>query len=81
MRISWFHYISNQEVLSRAKGGSIGHVLRMEGNRLPKSVLCGEMLDGRRKHGGQHKRYKDVLHENLKSIRVSNEQWNQLASN
>ena len=93
MRIRWFHYISNQEVLSRAKGASIevlvsrarlrwvGHVLRMEDNRLPKSVLYGEMLDGRRKHGGQCKRYKDILHENLKSIRVSDEQWEQLASN
>ena len=53
----------------------------MEDNRLPKSVLYGEMLDGRRKHGGQCKRYKDIVHENLKSIRVSDEEWEQLASN
>ena len=37
------------------------------------------MVEG--KHGGQCKRYKDILHENLKSIRVSDEQWEQLASN
>ena len=88
--IRWFHYIEN---LSRAKGASIEllvlrarhrwveHVLRMDDNCLRKSVLYGEILNGRRKRGGQRKCYKDCLHENLKSILVSDEQWEQLASN
>ena len=57
-------------LVSGARLHCVGHVLRMEDNRLPKSGLYGEMLDGRRKHGGQCKRYKDILRENFKSIRV-----------
>ena len=62
-------------LVSRARLRWVGH------NRLPKSVLCGEMLDGRRKHEGQCRHYKDIVHENLNSIRMSDEEWEQLASN
>ena len=55
-----------------------GHVARMSENRLPKCVLYGELAEGRRKQGGQLKRYKDVLHETLKSINIQN-QWEELA--
>lgn len=82
MRIKWFHRISNETVLERAKCGSIetlasqarlrwaGHVYRMEENRLPKCVLYGELANGQRKHGGQLKRFKDVLHDTLKKARA-----------
>ena len=68
-------------VVSRARPCWVEHVLCMEDNRLSRSVLYGEILDARRKHGGQWKRYKDILHENHKSIRMSDEEWGQLASN
>ena len=48
-------------------------------NRNSKSVFYGEVLDGRMRHGEECKRYKDVLYKNLKWIRVSDEQWNQLS--
>ena len=84
MRIKWFHKVSNKNVLERAKCSGIetlvsqarlkwvGHVYRMEENRLPKCVLYGELVRGQRKQGGQFKRYKDVLHGTLKQAKVQN---------
>ena len=48
----------------------------MSENRLPKCVLYGELAECRRKQG-QLKRYKDVLHETLKSINIQ-DQWEEL---
>ncbi|XP_061716620.1 uncharacterized protein LOC133524551 [Cydia pomonella] len=42
-----------------------GHVLRMDDHRLPKGVLYSELVVGKRKHGVQHLRYKDVLKQHL----------------
>ena len=90
MHIKWFHKVSNAQVLQKAGCKSIaiivaqarlrwaGHVARMSENRLPKCVLYGELAEGRRKQGGQLKRYKDVLHETLKSINIQ-DQWEELA--
>jgi hypothetical protein len=80
LRIRWFHKISNAEVLRRSNCHSIdtilsrallrwsGHVVRMNDNRLPKNILYGELTNGKRKQGGQRKRYKDNLHTVLKSV-------------
>ena len=43
-----------------------GHVRRMPDTRVPKQLLYAELSSGKRKTGGQWKRYKDQLKANLK---------------
>ena len=38
-----------------------GHVFRMSDSRIPKQLLYGELSQGARKVGGQHKRFKNSL--------------------
>ena len=47
-----------------------GHVIRMEDNRLPKQVFYSQLEQGTRSHGGQRKRYKDVLKSNLTACNI-----------
>lgn len=77
--ISWKDRIPNTTVLERfeiegieallIKGQLrwVGHLTRMEENRIPKALFYGELVGGQRSRGGQHKRYKDVLKYNLKA--------------
>ena len=44
-----------------------GHVTRMDDTRLPKIALYGELERGTRSHGGQRKRYKDMLKSSMKA--------------
>ena len=45
-------------------------VARVSDDRLPEQLLQGEMRRGKRKVGGQKKRYKDLLKISLRSIRI-----------
>ena len=68
LKIWWFHHILNVSVLEKAICESIGvmvtksrlrwagHVCRMQGNCIPKSLFYGELVDGKRRPGGQLKR-------------------------
>ena len=58
-----------------------GHLTRMEENRIPKALFYGELVDGKRSRGGQHKRYKDVLKYNLKACDIPIETWERQALN
>ena len=72
LKIKWQDTIPDTEVLKRAGMQSVhtllklaqlrwtGRVTRMPGGRLPKKILCGELQVGKRSHGGQKKRYKDL---------------------
>jgi len=53
----------------------IGHVIRMPENRLPRRVLYGELKEGRRSAGGQHKRFKDCLKATLKKNAIPLTNW------
>jgi len=57
----------------------IGHVVRMSENRLPKQVFYGQLEHGTRSHGGQQKRYKDMLKSNLKACGIAPNQLETLA--
>ncbi|XP_050344603.1 uncharacterized protein LOC126769729 [Nymphalis io] len=57
-----------------------GHVLRMDDRRLPKAVFYSELAKGKRKHGGQYLRYKDVFKRHLKACDIGIECWEELAS-
>ena len=55
------------------------HVTRMPDKRLPKKILYGELQAGKRSHGGQKKRYKDILKASLKDFNIPIESWEQIA--
>ena len=56
-----------------------GHVTRMPDERLPKKTLYGKLQVGKRSHGGQKKRYKDILKASLKAFNIPTESWEQIA--
>lgn len=91
LNIKWEDKVSNVEVLRRANMPSVealittaqlrwsGHVVRMTDDRLPRSVLYGELLDGQRQRGGQKLRYKDVIKRHLKRIDCDVDTWEEKA--
>ena len=57
----------------------VGHVIRMDDNRLPKQTLFAELAQGTRAAGGQKKRYKDHLKTTLKACNIEPRQLETLA--
>lgn len=93
MNIKWYDHIPDSEVLTKANLPSIhsllhksqlrwaGHVVRMSDNRLPKQLLYGELLTGKRSRGGQKKRFKDAIKSSLKAFNIDHNSWEQNALN
>jgi len=91
--IRWQDKIPDSEVLGRAKLPSVhmllqqsqmrwtGHVCRMSDNRLPKQLLYGELSAGKRKVGGQKKRYKDNMKASLRKMGLHTDTWEDVAPN
>ena len=91
--IKWQDHVTNLEVLDRAHSSSIeskliqtqlrwvGHVIRMEENRLPRRLLYGELLHGKRNQGGPKKRYKDSVKTNLQWCELKPKELENRASN
>ena len=91
LHIKWQDKVPDTEVLQRARMESIhatlkrsqlrwtGHVHRMPDERLPKRLLYGELLVGKRSHGGQRKRFKDTLKASLKCCGISPDTWEESA--
>ena len=52
----------------------------MPESRLPKQLLFGELVTGRRSHGGQRKRFKDCLKKDLKLAGVAPHSFEGLAA-
>ena len=83
LNVSWKDKITHNEILRRTDCKSleylaaqrqlrwVGHVIRMEDERLPKQVLYGELVQGQRLQGGQKKRYKDFLKVTLKKCHIN----------
>jgi len=73
LRVHWWDKIPHVEIRRRAGTTCLetillrrqlrwlGHVIRMPGNRLPRSLLYSELSCGRRSVGGQKKRFKDHI--------------------
>ena len=91
--ISWKDMVTNQEVLSRCAISGIetflmksqlrwtGHVIRMNENRLPKTLMYGQIANAKRPEGRPLLRYKDKLKANLSSLKISSSSsWEQLAT-
>ena len=89
--IKWQDKIPDTEVLTRAGLPSIftilmqsqlrwaGHVARMPDHRLPKTLLFGELLEGKHSLGCPKKRFKDTLKASLKAFNISHTTWEQTA--
>ena len=56
-----------------------GHIIRMNDSRLPKTVFYRELAEGKRLHGGQRLRYKDVVKRHLKPTHLTVDHWETLA--
>ena len=51
----------------------------MPDKRLPKRLLFGELVEGKRSLGGQRKRYKDTLKASLKNCNIDPDTWKEIA--
>ena len=59
----------------------LGHVHRMEPNRLPREILYGELRDGAWKVGRPLLRYKDTIKRDLKAVMINVNKWEDTAEN
>lgn len=87
--IKWQDFITNHEIRERAECRTmestlariqlrwLGHVCRMGEERIPKQILYGELTHGKRRHGGQIRRFKDVIHSIVKKAGIK-ENWEAL---
>lgn len=92
LNVKWWHYVTNIEVLRRAKTTTIetmirsnrlrwlGHVCRMPDYRIPKQLLFGELAQGKRSRGRPKKRWKDCIKEDL-SIFGLDDEWHEATAN
>ena len=83
--VKWWHKVTNEEVLRRMAIPSmtkilataqlrwVGHVMRMENERIPKQVLHCELDHGTRRVGRPYKRFKDQLKQLV--CTVNNDDW------
>ena len=94
LSISWQDRITNSAVLERAGIPSvftlfrqrrlrwigIGHVYRMNEGRIPKHLLNGELVQGKRSVGRPKLRFKDVVKRDMQAISLPVDSWESLAS-
>ena len=59
----------------------LGHVRRMDDKRIPKVLLYGELVNGKRNIGRPRLRYKDVCKRDLKKLNIGLDEWEDLADN
>jgi len=93
MGIKWYDKIKNEEILKRANLPSmadilivknlrwLGHVHRMDENRLPRQLLYSQLCSGKRNQGRPRLRYKDVAKRNMKWREIDTKAWQTIANN
>ena len=91
LNIKWRDRVPDVEVLRRAHTVSVealvtvaqlrwaGRVQRMANNRFPKAVFYSDLRQGKRSHGGQKLRFKDVLKRHTKKTGISHDTWEEAA--
>ena len=89
--ISWYDRVSNCEVLDKAEMPSLhsllskrrlrwlGHVHRMEVERLPREIMYGELANGSRSVGRPKLRFRDACKRDLEAFDIRSDQWQNLA--
>ena len=92
LQIQWQDKVSNTEVLERANMSSLhavlsekrlrwlGHVKMMNAGRIPKDLLYGELVEGRRKTGRPKLRFKDLCKRDLIQSSIDLDTWECQAS-
>ena len=90
--ISWMDRIPNTVVLSRAGLPSmytllrqrrlrwLGHVRRMDDGRIPKDILYGELVAGKRGPGRPQLRFRDVCKRDMKALSMDTLCWEDLSA-
>ena len=93
MSIKWYDKITNVEILSRANLPCmadilieknlrwLGHVHRMDNDRLPRQLLYSQLCEGKRNQGRPRLRFKDVAKRNMKYRKIDRETWQITANN
>ena len=83
LNIKWRDRLSNLQVLDMAESTSIeamilrsqlrwvGHVIRMEDNRLPQQLMFGELTSGKRNQGRRLKRLKDCVKAKISHAQIT----------
>ena len=92
MGISWRDKIRNEEVLKRAGLPPLksiliqmnlrwlGHVERMDHERLPRQLLYSQLQEGKRNQGRPRLRFKDTIKRNMKKLDIDRSTWQKMAS-
>ncbi|KAL0860281.1 hypothetical protein ABMA27_009699 [Loxostege sticticalis] len=81
LNIRWSDRVRNTEAyLMRRQLRWCGHVSRMPEERVAKRIFYAELEEGKRKHGGQLLRYKDVLKRHMKKCNIEPSQWERQAA-
>ena len=91
MAIQWEDKVINIDVLKRAALPSmadilieknlrwLGHVHRMDRNRLPRQLLYSQLYNGKRNQGRSRLRFKDTVKRNMKCRDINVDIWQPLA--
>ena len=89
--IRWSDRVINNKVLQRADMPRLeamllsrqltwtGHVAWMNGDRLPKAVLYGELWQAKRNVGRRHLRYMDCTKRHLHTADINKRHWEEMA--
>ena len=89
----WYDKITNEEILRRANLPCmadiliernlrwVGHVLRMDNDRLPRQLLYSQLKEGKRNQGRPRLRFKDVAKRNMKWREINLNSWQTMAEN
>ena len=93
MDIKWYGKITNDEILSRAhlplmadifiekNLGWLGHVQRMENDRLSRQLLYSQLGKGKINQGRPRLRFKDVAKRNMRHRQINLKSWQTMAGN
>ena len=93
MKIKWYNKVTNEEILQRAGLPAmadiliernlrwLGHVHRMDKDRLPRQLLYSQLCDGKRNQGRPRLRFKDVAKRNMKWRNIEITNWKKTADN
>ena len=85
--IEWHHKVTNNEVLRLANMDSIysllkqrrlrwlGHVRRMDDGRIPKDLLYGELVVGKRSQGRPMQCFRNVCKKDLRDCQIDIQSW------
>ena len=92
LHIIWQDKVTNKSVLERAgipnkytllkqrRMRWLRHVVRMDDGRIPKTLLHGELAQGKRPTGRLQLRYKDVCKRDLRAMDIDLTTWEAVAS-